>query len=101
MPGGRSRSIDGVLGQKRGQCVVSLTAHEGAQCEVIGYYDGSKESEKPVVTAYLEQVGLLVNGYSFDALHTSPRNLELIHQGGARIWHRSRATRPHCWKTAS
>ena len=75
-------SIDGVLGQKRGQCVVSLTAHEGAQCEVIGYYDGSKESEKPVVTAYLEQVGPLMDGYSFDALHTFPRNLELIHQRG-------------------
>jgi len=75
-------SIDGVLGQKRGQSVVSLTAHEGGQSVVIGYYDGSKESEKPVVTAYLEQVGPLMDGYSFDALHTFPRNLELIHQRG-------------------
>lgn len=49
---------------------------------VIGYYDGSKESEKPVVTAYFQQLGPLMDGYSFDALHTFPRNLELIHQRG-------------------
>ena len=81
-PGGRSRSIDGVVGEKRGQNVVSLTAHQGGQSTVIGYYDGSKESEKPVVTAHFELAGPLKDGYSFDALHTFPRNLELINQRG-------------------
>lgn len=73
-------SIDGVLGQKRGQSVVSLTVHQTGQSEIVGYYDGSKESEKPVVTAYFEEVGPLKGGYTFDALHTFPRNMELIHQ---------------------
>lgn len=75
-------SIDGVLGEKRGQSVVSLTAHEGGRSEVVGYYDGTKESERPVVTAHFEQVGPLKDCYSFDALHTFPRNLELIDQRG-------------------
>jgi len=75
-------SIDGALGEKRGQSVVSLTAHEGGQSEVVGYYDGMKESERPVVTAYFEQVGPLKDGYSFDALHTFPRNMELVDQRG-------------------
>jgi len=75
-------SIDGALGEKRGQSVVSLTAHQGGQSEVVGYYDGTKESERPAVTAHFEQVGPLRGGYSFDALHTFPRNLELIDQRG-------------------
>lgn len=75
-------SIDGVLGEKRGQSVVSVTAHQGGQSEVVGYYDGSKESEKPVVTAYFEQFGPLKDGYRFDALHTFPHNLALIGQRG-------------------
>ena len=75
-------SIDGVLGEKRGKSIVSLTAHQGGKSEVVGYYDGSKESEKPVVTAHFEQVGPLKDGYSFDALHTFPRNLALIDQRG-------------------
>lgn len=75
-------SIDGALGEKRGQNVVSLTDHRGGQSTVIGYYDGLKESEKPVVTAHFEQAGPLKDGYSFDALHTFPRNLELIDQRG-------------------
>ncbi len=62
--------------------MVSLTAHQDGQSEVVGYYDGSKESERPVVSAYFEQVGPLKDGYSFDALHTFPRNLELISQRG-------------------
>ena len=75
-------SIDGAAGEKRGQSVVSLTNHQGGQSTVIGYYDGSKESEKPVVTAHFDQIGPLKDGYSFDALHTFPRNLELIDQRG-------------------
>ena len=75
-------SIEGTLGEKRGQNVVSLTTHQGRQSTVVGYYDGSKESEKPVVTAHFEQAGPLKDGYTFDALHTFPRNLELIDQRG-------------------
>lgn len=75
-------SIDGALGEKRGQNIVSLTTHQGGHSAVVGYYDGSKESEKPVVTAYFEQAGPLKDGYTFDALHTFPRNLELIDQRG-------------------
>ena len=75
-------SIDGAAGQTRGQNVVSLTSHRGGQSAVVGYYDGSKESEKPVVTAHFELAGPLKDGYSFDALHTFPRNLELIDQRG-------------------
>ena len=47
---------------------------------MVGYYDGKKESERPVARAYFEQVGPLKDGYSFDALHTFPHNMELIDQ---------------------
>lgn len=57
-------SIDGAAGQTRGQNVVSLTSHRGGQSAVVGYYDGSKESEKPVVTAHFELAGPLKDGYS-------------------------------------
>ncbi len=79
VPGGRSRSIDGVLGEKRtvrrptGQSLISLTAHRGGRARWWAY-DGKKESERPVAAAHFEQVGPLKDGYSFDALHTFPRN---------------------------
>jgi hypothetical protein len=99
-------SLDGkelctVVGEKRGHSVVSLTAHQDGQSEVVGYYDGSKESERPVVSAYFEQVGPLKDGYSFDALHTFPRNLALISQRGGTYLAQVKANRRCYWRIAS
>lgn len=75
-------SIDGAAGQTRGQSVVSLTEHQTGHSSVIGYYDGAKESEKPVVTGHFEQAGPLMDKFTLDALHTCPRNMALIDQRG-------------------
>lgn len=76
-------SIDGVKGKKRGQNIVNMVSHQDLQSSIIGGYDGSKASEKVVVTDYLK--ALAVNdcsNFTFDALHTSDLNLRLISQKG-------------------
>jgi predicted transposase YbfD/YdcC len=65
-------TIDGVAGEKRGENVVHLVNHQGSQSEIIGFYSGSKESEKTVVKAYFSQQQQLTQAYSLDALHTDP-----------------------------
>lgn len=76
-------SIDGVKGQKRGQNIVNMISHQDSQSSIIGGYDGSKASEKVVVTDYFQalEVGNRSN-FTFDALHTSEQNLRLISQKG-------------------
>ncbi len=71
-------TIDGVSGEKRGLSLVNLTSHHSGQSQIIGQYDGSKASEKPVVSTYFKQAHLSPYKYSFDALHSSRANLATI-----------------------
>lgn len=71
-------SINLSLGHKRGESVVRLIGHQSKEAVVVDFYNGQKESEKPVVKTMLEQQkGIKV---TFDALHTDKENLEIIHQ---------------------
>jgi predicted transposase YbfD/YdcC len=71
-------SIDLSLGHKRGESVVRLIGHQSKEANIVGFYNGQKESEKPVVKLMLEQQkGIKI---TFDALHTDKENLEIIHQ---------------------
>jgi predicted transposase YbfD/YdcC len=71
-------SIELSLGNKRGQSVVRLLGHQSKQASIIGFYDGSKESEKPVVKEMLK--GQKAIKISFDALHTDKENLAIVQQ---------------------
>ena len=74
-------SIDVVSGRKRGQNIVNSISHQDSYCRIIGEYDGSKSSEKPIITGYLqEQEDTKCGNFTFDALHTSVQNLSIIHQ---------------------
>lgn len=71
-------SIDGVSGQKRGENIVRSVCHESKTSQVIGYYQGNKESEKTVVSSYFTTHHQLKGRYSLDALHTSVDLLKSI-----------------------
>jgi|LakMenE29Apr09ns_1017244.scaffolds.fasta_scaffold05444_1 predicted transposase YbfD/YdcC len=71
-------TIDGVSGAKRGLSIVNLTRHQSRQSIIIGHYDGSKASEKPVVRDYFEETDIRGQKFTFDALHTSKENLATI-----------------------
>jgi hypothetical protein len=73
-------NIDGLSGKKRGENVVRMVSHEDKQSEILGFYNGHKESEKTVVSAYFHGKTVLSGSYSFDALHTSVGLLEQINQ---------------------
>lgn len=71
-------SINLSLGHKRGESVVRLIGHQSKEANIAGFYNGQKESEKPVVKTLLgDQKGIKI---TFDALHTDKENLEIIHQ---------------------
>lgn len=65
-------------GKKRGISIVNLTDHCNRQSELIGSYDATKASEKPVVNDYLKQSDLSKKKICFDGLHTSVANLKEI-----------------------
>jgi len=65
-----------VKGGKRRQNIVNMITHQDSQSSIIGEYDGSKASEKVVVTRYLNaQIAGDCDNFIFDALHTSEVNL--------------------------
>ncbi len=72
-------TIDKVVGQKRSENIIQQVCHKTKQSQLIGFYNGSKESEKKVVQNFIEGFENL-NGkaFSFDALHTSSGFLENI-----------------------
>ncbi|WP_375562298.1 ISAs1 family transposase [Bernardetia sp. OM2101] len=75
-------SIDGVVGEKRGQSIVSRTSHGSRQTSIIGWYNGSKDSEKPVVSHYFKSHDHLLGKYTLDALHLSDELPVLIAKKG-------------------
>lgn len=70
------------LGNKRGQACVSLVAHNGEAIAGQAYYNGSKESERPVVRQLLADMGMQNQKITLDALHLIPFTLKAIHQKG-------------------
>lgn len=75
-------SIDGVAGEKRGQSIVLRTSHSSKQSSILGWYNGSKDSEKPVVSSYFESYDGLTGKYTLDALHLSSQLATLIAEKG-------------------
>ena len=72
-------TIDKALGQKRNENIVQQVSHQEKQNKFIGFYDGSKESEKTLVFDYFKGLkNLKGSAYSFDALHTGSKLLDLI-----------------------
>jgi len=69
-------------GNKRGQACVSVVAHQGEAIAGQAYYDGTKESERPVVTQLLADMGMQNQKITLDALHLIPLTVQTIHQKG-------------------
>lgn len=65
-------------GKKRGISIVNSTQHTNRQSEIIGSYDATKASEKPVISSYLKDTEIKEKKFSFDGLHTSVVNLAQI-----------------------
>lgn len=86
-------SIDGkelrgtiATGNTRGEAIVQVVRHQDRQVLSQGYYNGSKESEQPVVRSLLQEGNLASQRISMDALHFNPATLKLIAEsGGAYI----------------
>lgn len=77
-------SIDKVSGEKRGENIVVSSSHSSKDSEVIDFYSGKKESERNVVSSYVEKhpkpSGLKGKAFSLDALHNSSSLLKSIHE---------------------
>lgn len=76
-------TIDKLAGEKRSENLVQQVSHESKESEVLGFYNGSKESEKTIVKAHFDQEENLNNeAFTLDALHTSAPLLETIDKKG-------------------
>jgi len=72
-------TIDKVVGEKRSENLVQQVSHESKENTVIGFYNGSKESEKTIVKNYFEEhTDLTCEAFTLDALHTNTSLLESI-----------------------
>ena len=74
-------SIDGVSGQKRGEVLVRLVGHEDALAQVLGFYQGQKESERTLVEDAIKAQALgswQGQCWSLDALFATPNLLTLL-----------------------
>jgi predicted transposase YbfD/YdcC len=71
-----------VSGNKRGEACVSLVAHASEVIAGQAYYNGRKESERPVVGQLLANTGLQNQKITLDALHLIPLTINAIHGAG-------------------
>lgn len=69
-------------GNQRGQASVSLVAHATEVIAGQAYYNGHKESERPVVNQLLADTGLGQHKITLDALHLIPLTISNIHRAG-------------------
>ena len=70
----------------RGEAIVQAVRHSDRQVFCQGYYNGSKDSEQPVVQDLLKKNGLGSQGISLDALHFNPKTLSYINnEGGSYV----------------
>lgn len=65
-------------GSTRGEAIVQVVRHEDLAVLNQDYYNGSKESEQPVVQDLLRKNRLSSQGITFDALHFNPKTLNYI-----------------------
>lgn len=78
-------TIDGVMGEKRGLCLVHLVSHRGLSL-ASSFYDGQKESEILVARDLLVATNLSNVGVTLDALHCQTQTLEMVvNQAGAYL----------------
>ena len=63
----------------RGQACVSVLSHDSQEITNHAYYNGSKESERPLVRHLLNDHGLCNQKVTLDALHLVPLTLNVIH----------------------
>jgi len=73
-------SID--KGNKRGEVSVQIVAHKDRAVVAQRFYNGTKESEKPCLSALVQQSGVCRQGFTADALHLHPEMTEAIAQAG-------------------
>lgn len=71
-----------VPGNKRGEACVSLVAHGTEMIAGQAYYNGRKESERPVVSQLLTETGMQNQKITLDALHLIPLTINAIHGAG-------------------
>ena len=67
-----------LVGCTRGQAIVQAVTHSNRMVYAQGYYNGSKESERPVVESFLLDIVLASQNLTMDALHFTPTILDLI-----------------------
>jgi predicted transposase YbfD/YdcC len=67
-------------GDKRGEAVVQMVAHETGEVFCETFYHGKKESEKPAIRDLMKSSGVSNQKISLDALHFNPDTLQLINQ---------------------
>ena len=69
-----------LLGHTRGEAIVPIVRHRDKSVLSQGYYNGSKESERPAIADLLVQTGVAAQCVTMDALHFIPNTLEIIAQ---------------------
>lgn len=67
-----------LMGCTRGEAIVQAVTHSNRKVYAQGYYNGSKESERPVVESFLLDTALASQNLTMDALHFTPTILDLI-----------------------
>jgi hypothetical protein len=67
-----------LVGHTRGEAIVQAVTHTNRMVYAQGYYNGSKESERPVVEELLLDKVLATQNLTMDALHFTPTILDLI-----------------------
>jgi predicted transposase YbfD/YdcC len=72
-------------GHTRGEACVSVLAHETEAIIGQAYYNGSKESEKPLVRQLLNDGGLNGQKITLDALHLNPLTVNAI-EGASGVY---------------
>lgn len=79
---GDGKELRGSIGtsDKRGQAVVELVEHTTGQVVRQGFYDGQKESERPLMRSLLAQSGVNTQPVTLDALPLNPLTIRPIHQ---------------------
>jgi hypothetical protein len=67
-----------LVGHTRGEAIVQAVTHTDRAVYAQGYYNGSKDSERPVVESLLEDKTLAAQNITMDSLHFTPNILNLI-----------------------
>lgn len=69
-------------GDKRGEVSVQIVRHKDKAFVGQAFYNGTKESEKPCLSALIQQTGVYEQGFTADALHLHPSMTQPISEAG-------------------